>query len=144
MNIDFFINNSDDDTINKSLTAVTSLQGSLKEPCNIENPEITIENSGVLGANYCYISEFGRYYYINNQIILSNNRVKLGLTVDVLESFKTQILGLETIIENSTSQNDNYLSSDIWRANVKTKTDILNFPSGFNESGSFILITAGG
>lgn len=144
MDIVLYQNNSDDDTINKSLTLVSTLQGSLKEPCNLETPEITIENNGVLGANYCYIENFGRYYFINNQTIISNNRVKLDLSVDVLESFKSGILSLETIIDNSSTKNDNYLASDIWVNKIKSKTDIINFTSGFNQDGTFILITAGG
>lgn len=144
MNIDFFINNSDDDTINKSLTPVLTLQGSLREPCSIEMPEITIENEGIINANYCYIEAFGRYYYITNPVILSNSRVRIELEVDVLESFKANILALETIIENSSTKNDNYLVSDIWVNKIKSKTDIINFASGFNQDGTFILITAGG
>lgn len=144
MNIDFFINNSDDDTINKSLTPVLTLQGSLREPCSIEMPEITIETEGIINANYCYIEAFGRYYYITNQVILSNSRVRIELEVDVLESFKMNILSLETIIENSSTKNDNYLASDIWVNKIKSKTDIINFASGFNQDGTFILITAGG
>lgn len=144
MDVVFYNNVSDDDTINKNITPVRTITGVLKNECSVENPIIIFENSGMIAGNYCYISEFGRYYYIVNQTILSNNRVRVDLTVDVLESFKNSILALDVIVDNSTGSNDNYLPSDLWVSNVKTKTDILNFPSGFNESGAFILITAGG
>ena len=115
-----------DNTINKSLTAVATISGSLKNECSLEKPRIIIENSGPIAANYCYIEAFSRFYYIDNQTILSNNRINVEMTVDVLESFKNGILALDAIIDNSTKNYDNYLDSDLWRANVKTKTDILN------------------
>lgn len=144
MNIIFYTNNSDDDTINKALTQTTTLTGSLKDNCSIENPEITIENSGMINGNYCYIPEFSRYYFIDNQTILSNNRVRLSMSVDVLESFKTNILSLSAIIENSTTNNDKYITSSLWVARQKTVSDVINFPYGLNNTGEFILITAGG
>ena len=89
MDIIFYNNVSDDDTIGKNLTVVTTLTGDLKNDCSIENPEILIKNTGMINANYAYISEFNRYYYIENQIILSNNLVRVNMSVDVLETFKT-------------------------------------------------------
>ena len=144
MDLVFYMNASDPETIGKSLTAVTTLSGYLKNDCDVINPRIVVENTGMVNANYCYIAEFGRYYYIDRQTILSNNCVTIEMSVDVLESFKTQIKALSCIVDNSTQKNDNYLQSDIWTNKVKTKTDIVQFPSGLNNDGEFILITAGG
>ena len=66
------------------------------------------------------------------------------MSVDVLETYKNSILGLSAIIDNSTSNNDNYMPSNLWVSKVKTKTDVINFPSGLDDTGSYILITAGG
>lgn len=144
MTVDFFTNNSDANTLEKSFTAGTTKTGNLKEPCSIEAPEITFSNSGVIPYNYCYIPAFGRYYYIVDQTLLSNNRVRLSLKVDVLESFKENIKALNAIIEVSTNSNNKYLPSPLWVSTVKCKTDIVTFPSGLNDDGAFILITAGG
>lgn len=144
MNLIFYINKSDHETINKSLVEGVTLSGSLKNECDIENPRIIIENTGMINANYCYIPEFSRYYFIDNMRIISNNRIEIIMSVDVLESFKNDILNLPCIIDNSTTDNDNYLSSPIWVGSVKSKTDIIQFPYGLNDDGEFILITAGG
>ena len=65
--------------------------------------------------------------------------------VDVLESFKTDIKNLSVILLNTQNVGvNNYLPSPVFRNNVKAKTDIINFPSGLNDTGEFILITAGG
>lgn len=144
MLIEFYTNLSDPDTLEKNITKVSELTGTLREECDVENPVIMIEHSGMIFANYCYIADFGRYYYIENQTIVRNNLVRITLKVDVLYSYKEQIKALNVIINNSSDNNDNYLSSELWVAKVKTSTDVLNFPEGFNDSGEFILITAGG
>lgn len=144
MNINFYVNTSDNDTLNKNLTASATVSGYLKEPCSVENPVITLQNTGRVSANYCYIPAFGRYYYIVDQTILSNNRCRIECKVDVLQTFRTQISALSAIIDMSTSNHDDYLASERWIASTKHKTDILNFPSGLNNEGQYILITAGG
>lgn len=144
MDIIFYNNTSDPNTINKTLTEVTTLSGELKTRCDIISPNITISNNGMINANYCYIPEFGRYYFIVRQTILNNNVIEIDLNVDVLESFKLEILSLPCILENSTTNNDNYLSGPEWVTSVKTTTHIKQFPSGLNNNGEYILITAGG
>lgn len=144
MNIVLMYNQSEKNKINKTLSTVDTLEGSLKEPSSIINPEITIQRSDPTGFNYCYIPEFGRYYFVTNVTVIHSNIIKISLTVDVLESFKNQILAQTVIIEKNTNQFDPYLMDPNRIRNVKTKTDILNFPSGLLESGEFILITAGG
>lgn len=144
MDIVFMNNSSDVDTINKVLSTVTTLTGNLKNNCSIETPTVIINNSGMINANYAYIPEFGRYYYITDQIILSNNCVSISMKVDALESFKNEILSLSAIVEQSTSNNDKYVSDEVWLAKVKKSTTIMNFPSGLLDTGQFILITAGG
>lgn len=144
MDLVFYMNASDPETIGKSLTAVTTLSGYLKNDCDVINPRIVVENTGMINANYCYIADFGRYYYIDRQTIMSNYKVMLEMSVDVLESFKTQIKNLSCMVDNSTGNNDRYLMGEEWKTTVKTTTHIKNYPSGLSESGSFILITAGG
>lgn len=144
MNIVLMSNLSEKNKINKTLTTIDTLEGSLKEPSSIINPEITIQRSNPTGFNYCYIPDFERYYFVTNVTVMHSNIIRLSLTVDVLESFKNQILAQTVIIEKNTNQFDPYLMDPNRIRNVKTKTDILNFPSGLLESGEFILITAGG
>lgn len=144
MDIVFYNNASDENVINKSISQTGVLSGSLKDPFNVESPRLIVENTGVINANYCFIDVFGRYYFIDSQTVISNKRLQLDLRVDVLTSFKDAIGNMQAIIENSTSDNDNYLMSDIWKTKVKTKTDVLQFTGGFNNTGEYILITAGG
>jgi hypothetical protein len=144
MTITLYKNESEKNKINKILTSVASVTGVLRDGSSIISPEIVIEYNDPTGFNYCHIDSFNRYYFVNNIVVLSNKLIKLSLKVDVLESFKTSILSQNIIVDKSTNKVNNYLHDENLIVNVKTKTDIVNFPSGLLDNGEFILITAGG
>ena len=88
---------------------------------------------------------FNCYYFITDITVIRTGLFAISLMVDVLESFKSDIKNLSVILLNTQNVgSSNYLPSPVFRNNVKSKTDILNFPNGLNDSGEFILITAGG
>ena len=145
MNITLYINNSEKNKIGKNLTNDFSLSGTLRDTTNIINPVILIELNEIGNYNYCYIDEFNRYYFITDITVIRTGLFAISLIVDVLESFKSDIKNLSVILLNTQNVgSSNYLPSQVFRNNVKSKTDILNFPNGLNDSGEFILITAGG
>lgn len=145
MNITLYVNNSEKNKIGKNLTNDFSLSGSLRDSTNIINPVILIELNEIGNYNYCYIPNFNRYYFITDITVIRTGLYAISLLVDVLESFKTDIKNLSVILLNTQNSGvNNYLPSPVFRNNVKSKTDIINFPNGLNDSGEFILITAGG
>lgn len=145
MNIILYVNNSEKNKIGKTLTNDFSLSGTLRDATNIINPVILIELNDIGNYNYCYIPDFNRYYFITDITVIRTGLFAISLMVDVLESFKSDIKNLSVILLNTQNVgSSNYLPSSVFRNNVKSKTDILNFPNGLNDSGEFILITAGG
>lgn len=145
MNIILYVNNSEKNKIGKTLTNDFSLSGTLRDVTNIINPVILIEISEIGNYNYCYINNFNRYYFITDITVIRTGLFAISLMVDVLESFKSDIKNLSVILLNTQNVgSSNYLPSQVFRNNVKSITDILNFPNGLNDSGEFILITAGG
>lgn len=145
MNITLYVNNSEKNKIDKNLTNDFSLSGTLRDVTNIINPVILIELNEIGNYNYCYIPNFNRYYFITDITIIRTGLFAISLMVDVLESFKTNIKNLSVILLNTQNVGtNNYLPSQVFRNNVKSRTDIINFPNGLNDAGEFILITAGG
>lgn len=144
MEIQLCVNNSEVNKINKVLTDFISLQGTLKNETSVTRPEVLIEMENPSGFNYAYIPEFRRYYFITDIICVRNNLWRVIMNADALESFKNEILSQNCIIEKSASGFDLYLPDENIITLVKTKTDIVNFPSGLLDTGEFILITAGG
>ena len=144
--ISLFKTASENNRVVKVLTDEKQLSGELRNQTSVLNPTIRIESSdNISGYNYCYISEFGRYYYITDIVSVRTNCWVVSLRCDVLMSYKDEIQSMNVILNNTQETGlSNYLASPNWVNLVKTKTDIKVFPSGLSEQGEFILITAGG
>lgn len=145
MDISLYYNASEKNTIGKALQAELHLSGTLRAECSVTSPVIRIQNSSFLNYNYAYIPDFNRYYFITGIMAVSDNIFDISLSVDVLESFKTDIKKLEAILSDTqTTGATNYIAGEQWVTNVKNLTDIIQFPSGLLTAGEYILITAGG
>ena len=145
MDIVLYVNTSERQAINKTIGSGLTLTGSLRGESSVISPSFLIENTNPSGYNYCYIAEFGRYYFITDITSVRTNIWRIDCAVDVLMSFKTQILNLDVIVsDDSLPDAECYYSGEQWQTLVKTKTDVINFPSGLLSDGEYILITSGG
>ena len=144
--ISLFKTDSENNRVVKAMTDEKKLSGELRNQTSVLNPTIRIESAdNISGYNYCYISEFGRYYYITDIVSVRTNCWVVSLRCDVLMSYKDEIQSMNVILNNTQETGlSNYLASPNWVNLVKTKTDIKVFPAGLSEQGEFILITAGG
>lgn len=145
MDIKLYKNHSEKNKINKSLTGEVEYSGTLRDETSVINPTVLIHATNLSLYNYAYIPEFHRYYFIRDIVSVRNGLWRVTLSVDVLMSFKNDILDLNVILSDteSTGQSD-YYSGDQWRTLVKAKTDIIKFSNGLLDNGEYILITAGG
>lgn len=143
MTITLYQNQSEYNKIGKTLNPVETLTGNMRNETSVISPEILINRISPTGFNYAYVPELNRYYFVDDVDVLRTGVIVLKLRVDVLESFKTVILAQHAIVSKTTTPNL-YLPDENLKTMVKTKTDIVNFPSGLLENGEFILITAGG
>lgn len=144
MEIKLYNTTSEKNRLDKTLTTVATLNGVLKSDSSIINPVIMIERNAPTGFNYVKITDFNRYYFVNDIVVNRNKLMTISLNIDVLMSYKDEIKTQNIIIDKSTSDYDLYLRDENLKTNVKTKTDIKQFPSGLSSNGTFILITAGG
>jgi hypothetical protein len=146
MEIQFFVNQSEPNKLNKQLLQGDTFNGTLRNECEIEEPTILIESDSTLTSyNYFYIPDFNRFYFRTSITFVRKNLWRVTGKSDPLMSFKEAILEFKVILKDSENAGaNNYLSGNQWKSLVKTKTDIINFPNGLSENGEFILITAGG
>lgn len=145
MKIKLYKNHSEKNKIHKSLTGEVEYSGTLRDETSVINPVILIQANNLSLYNYAYIPEFHRYYYVRDIVSVRNGLWRVTMSVDVLMSFKSDILDLDVILSDTetTGQSD-YYAGDQWRSLVKTKTDIISFSNGLLNNGEYILITAGG
>ena len=145
MDIIFYTISDEKNKLTKTLDDVVTFSGVLKEETSIIKPSIIIEAENLSSYNYIYISDFGRYYFIKDITSIKNNLWRVTCFVDVLMSFKSAILTCPIILSDSESTEiETYLGGEVWKSLVKSKTDIISFPSGLNDTGEYVLITSGG
>lgn len=126
----------------KDYQLIGILDGYLKQPTSILHPSILIDPTGdanrlvaddsnndivddsnnditfisddvsLYYANYVYIPDFNRYYYINDIIVVTNALIQINTDVDVLMSFKDDILTLDAFIGRNEYNYDDTLVDD--------------------------------
>ena len=132
--------------IGKNPTTLLSLDGTLKVQTSIIDPTIIIESSdavNLLKCNYMTIPSFNRSYFISDIKSVSNKLWEIYAHVDVLDSFKDEILANTAIIARQEKEWNLYLDDGTFKSYQNPLVMTQTFPQGFN-SQEFILITAGG
>lgn len=142
MYINLYRNNSPPNYVNKSITEVVSLEGTLREPTSIIDPVVIIERDTPMGFNYVHIPAFSRYYFVTGISSESNSLVAVAMHVDVLMTYRAEIAQMHAIIKRQENQYNLYLDDGIFKAYQNTKHKLLKFPNGFT-SFSYILALAG-
>lgn len=142
MEIVLFINSADKERVDKSayLSQLGELEGYLRDPASLENPTITLQlknavASGIADAdnvqvvdadgnaiassfritdaNYMYIPEFGRYYYITDITMHHSGLFIISARVDALMSFKEYIKELNCFVSRNEFEYDPSLQDEL-------------------------------
>ena len=147
MEIKLYKNLSENNVIGKTLTQIKSVEANLKNDVSVINPTfILYYTDNILQSNYCFIPKFNRYYFIDEIVPITGDRCIVKCRVDVLEYFKEDIKSLTVILDKAQSiyKSNKYLDDGSFVVENKDFNTIYNFPNGFNDEGTFILICAGG
>lgn len=148
MDITLYNNASEPNEINKALTQIDVVSAVIKGDISYEDPLIILSYAGEVtdDINYFKIPELNRCYFITDIKNLTGGRYQVQGRVDVLESFKNEILSLSAIVDKSNIVADvnMYLDDGSYIIENKEFNTVINFSTGFNEAGEYILITAGG
>lgn len=86
MDIDLYTTDSAKNVLNKKLTKVKTIDGTILEyDQNVNNLRISLYTSDIF--NYVYIPDFKRYYFVND-VSISENGIKIyDLACDLLMTF---------------------------------------------------------
>lgn len=110
MNIILYKYSGEFNRVDKSskLTTVLSTTGTLREPCSVEAPQLTIQYTGFPKVNYLYIAEFERYYFIKDIVSIRKNLWLISCEVDVLHTYRVQLTEHSAIVKRTN------INSYIW------------------------------
>lgn len=86
----FYKVNDDEHKISKTLTNSHQTTCNIINSTTIINPVIVVD-SQYLNYNYVYINDLHRYYFVDN-ITITNNMIVMQLRIDVLYTYKNDIL----------------------------------------------------
>ena len=149
MNITLYKTKSANNVISKKLISEKNLGNSciLADNTSVTSPTVIIGGITSLDSisdyNYAYIPQCHRYYYINDIIALSGGRIKLILSVDVLMSFKTDILNSTQLVTRQKNKGKMYLADADWTLDGRTylRSQYFNENHFSPQNDSFVLIT---
>lgn len=144
MSVTLYKNSSPRNKIGKTLTQVAQLNGVLRDACNVMDPSVLVEYSGT-DFNYVKISEFeDRYYFVNSIEVVRNGVIRINCKVDVLESFKADILACDCIVSKNANRFNLYINDNTLRAYQDSYYQYAVFPNSFGVQFENVLLVAGG
>ena len=122
MTLKFYKQSATPNRINKAgyLTEVGEIQNVIiKQTDNELTPDFILQTNGVVyNSNYFFCDFTSRYYYITSFDMLSGGRIVIHSRVDVLMTFRNEILASSSWVERSdtttdTSDDYNMLHNDL-------------------------------
>ena len=150
MTITLYKNTSDKRNLNKVITEIKSVSATAKGEINIISPTLILEYFST-DFNYCYISDFKRYYFVNSITLLTGQRVQINLSVDVLMTYKEEIKNLTVNVLRYENIEPTFLSdsriplfSDTIQKVIEFPENIFNLENPPENSKNFLLTVAGG
>lgn len=140
--VKFCNSSSPREKIGKSLTSGSVFSCSLKEGTSVYRPTLLIKSDAdVSSYNYMQIPQFNRSYFIEDCVLI-NGLWEVTGHVDVLETYKAQILNNDAVIKRQQNKYNLYLDDPDFRVYNNESIQTLQFPSNnFMKSLQYILVT---
>ena len=138
MKLEFFHTDDSSNTINKTLTKISEKDITLKASTDILAPRMVFLAKDFT-STINYMKMLDKYYFVDLQFIRNNSLVIVNSSIDVLETYKDNILNSQAdIIKKSSAGNikqENVLPTTISKTFNSDKT--------LTKSSSIIMITSG-
>lgn len=117
----------------------------LKNKTSVVDPILLIaDDLNAVNTNYCYIPEFGRYYYIVGIQSIKNGLWEVSCHCDVLYTYKAQLMELSGIVSRQSGSYNLMLSDPRVLHMADPVLQQKKFPRGFTDEGtSYILLLLG-
>lgn len=118
-NITLYSMSDDNRKINKNLNGGITFDCKYKSSVSVINPVYIISYENVLNYNYLHDDFTGRYYYIDNIVMLPSGVAELHCTVDVLKTYAYSILSTTQLIVRSADTSKSEVSNSMVADNLR-------------------------
>ena len=150
MDIQLFKNNTPPPHMGRSLTPVAAftIPDNVIEKMDLLNPVLTFKNSdfpNIASANYCHLgAPFNRYYFMGTATAGEDGLTRIPCHVDVLYTYRQNILNADCIAERSSSSYSDYLQDEYIQIEKGYTYNISKFNYSFNpDTGDYVLLVSG-
>lgn len=135
---------SPNDYVNKILTNEKSYSGTFRDEVSVTDPIFEIETTDNLATwNYAYIEDLGRYYYITGIVAVTDKLWRIYCHVDVLMTYKPQILAHDAIISRQEKMWNLFLNDgESFKVQQNSMIIQKEFPYGFSGT-SYVMLVSG-
>lgn len=141
VSIQFYINNSDEDVLDKNITASGSAKNvTIKDDVDILDFTIPFNDTSITGVNYA--SMLGRYYFCQ-PVLQSGQLTALHFKVDALMSWKDKIKSLNAIVDRTGSNYNTYLNDSEIKITSYNNIHRLESSSSLSQSLNYYLLAIG-
>lgn len=145
MKITLYFNTSEPNRMNKTLTTIGSVDGTLRTQSSVIDPVIRVASGlNFSNVNYMYIDEFHRYYFINDIVSVRTGIWEIYGHVDVLSTYSNIVSSLPCVIGRNEYEYNLFLDDDRLLVNTNRFVQTLKFPNSIPTIGSNYVITISG
>lgn len=140
MNITIYNNFAKRKNSTKRPSSGTIVQCKLKEETSIESPSFILRmRDDFESINYVYA--MGHYYFVDDTVILDDNRFMLQCSQDVLATYRQQIYGLNVFVERSATVLNPNIPDPYVTIHDKEfiNESVVSVGDFFNETGFYII-----
>lgn len=118
----------------KHLTSIGSFSGDFRATADVLRPTLIIEGEVSTSANYVYIPDFHRYYYISERREITKDLTEFALYVDVRKSFYNNLLSNKGIVSRNENNYNVYLRDAKIPVDARKTVAVRKFNSVFGAS----------
>lgn len=129
MTVVTYTNHSPTNYVPKKLTEESTVTGILRAPSSVQTPTFMLQQVAVPTFNYCYLTEFGRYYYVTDITNFSTNLWAISLHCDPLQSFWTSVKQNQCIVGRNQFKRTADLKDDELWATADSLYSVQKFPN---------------
>ena len=141
VSVQFYINSSDDDALNKNITASGSAKSvTIKDEINLLDFVIPFNDTSLLGINYAQM--LNRYYFCE-PILNAGQLTGIHFKVDALMSWRDGIVNLSAIVDRTGSNYNTYLPDSEVKITSYNNIHRLESTAGFSQTLNYYLLTVG-